>query len=501
MSAHLITRLIVCLAVALSPLAMAGACRAQSVVTYHNDPARSGNFILPALTWQRARSLHLDQAFQPRFAGHLYAQPLYWQPPGSATAMLIVATEDNGVHAIDARSGREIWSRSLGRPVPLSTQPCGNIDPLGITGTPVIDPATQSLYVAAMTGDASGAHHRVFALSLRDGSVLPGWPIDVAEALAAMGQRFNTRAQNQRSALAILAGRVYVPYGGHFGDCGDYRGWVIGIRLSDPRDIVTWSTRGRGGGIWAPGGASSDGSSLFVATGNTLGASAWADGEAIFRLTPDLAHSDRPQDFFAPTDWRALDARDADLGGTNPLPIDVPSSSGSEPLVLALGKDGRAYLLNRNNLGGIGGSLVSETVSTRPIRTAPAAYPAADGVLAAFQGEGAHCPAPRRDNNLTVMQIRAGSPPSLTTAWCGAFSGAGAPIVTTTDGRSNPIVWIVGAEGDERLHGYRGDSGEPLFTGGGPGEAMSGLRHFQTLLAAGDRLYVGADGRLYAFAF
>ena len=167
MSAHLITRLIVCLAVALSPLAMAGACRAQSVVTYHNDPARSGNFILPALTWECARSLHLYQAFQPRFAGHLYAQPLYWQPPGSATPMLIVATEDNGVHAIDARSGREIWSRSLGRPVPLSTQPCGNIDPLGITGTPVIDPATQSLYVAAMTGDASGAHHRIFSLSLR----------------------------------------------------------------------------------------------------------------------------------------------------------------------------------------------------------------------------------------------------------------------------------------------------------------------------------------------
>jgi hypothetical protein len=501
MSARLITRLIAWLAVALPLLAMAGACRAQAVVTYHNDPARSGNFILPALTWERARSLHLDPAFQPRFAGHLYAQPLYWQPPGSATAMLIVATEDNGVYAIDARSGREIWSRSLGRPVPLSTQPCGNIDPLGITGTPVIDAATQSLYVAAMVGDASGAHHRVFALSLRDGSLLPGWPIDVAEALAAMGQRFNTRAQNQRSALAILTGRVYVPYGGHFGDCGDYRGWVIGIRHSDPRDIVTWSTRARGGGIWAPGGASSDGRSLFVATGNTLGASAWADGEAVFRLTPDLARSDRPQDFFAPSDWRVLDERDADLGGTNPLPFDVPSPGGPQPLVLALGKDGRACLLNRNNLGGIGGSLVSETVSRRPIRTAPAAYPVGDTVFAAFQGEGAHCPTPRRDNNLTVLQIRAGSPPSLATAWCGGFSGAGAPIVTTTDGRSNPIVWIVGAEGDERLHGYRGDSGEPLFTGGGPGEAMSGLRHFQTLLAAGERLYVGADGRLYAFAF
>jgi hypothetical protein len=489
------------LSVALVLLAVSGHCRAQSVLTYHADPGRSGNFILPSLIWERARSLHLDPSFQPRFSGHLYAQPLYWQPPGSSAAMLIVATEDDGVHAIDPQSGNEIWTRSLGQPVALSTQPCGNIDPLGITGTPVIDQATQAVYVAAMVGDAAGAHHRIFALSLKDGSPLPGWPVDVADALAALGQRFDTRVQNQRGALAILDGRVYVPYGGYFGDCGNYRGWVVGIRLNDPRDTVSWSTRGRGGGIWAPGGISSDRRSLFVATGNTIRVSAWSDGEAVFRLMPDLRHDESPQNFFAPADWQALDNYDADLGGTNPMPLDVPSAGGPEPLILALGKDARAYILNRNNLGGIGGSLVSANVSMRAIRTAPAAYPAADGVFVAFRGEGSHCPAPSRDNNLTVLQIRAGSPPSLATAWCGAFSGAGAPIVTTTDGRSNPIVWILGAEGDGRLHGYRGDTGEPLFTGGGSGETMSGLRHFQTLLAAGDRLYVGADGRLYAFSF
>src|SRR5215469_6665553 len=101
------------LAVALPLLAIPGACRAQSVLAYHNDPARTGNFVLPSLTWERARSLHLDPGFQPRFAGHLYAQPLYWQAPGSSAAMLVVATEDDGVHAFDARSGNEIWMRSL----------------------------------------------------------------------------------------------------------------------------------------------------------------------------------------------------------------------------------------------------------------------------------------------------------------------------------------------------------------------------------------------------
>src|SRR5712671_3352861 len=315
----------------LPALAIGGHCHAQSVLGYHGSPDRSGNFIVPALDWERARLLHLDPSFHPQFPGHLYAQPLYWQPPGSASGMLIVATENDDVHAIDAKSGSQVWTRSLGRPVALSTQPCGNIDPLGITGTPVIDEATQAVYLAAMVGDASGAHHRVFALSLKDGAPLPGWPIDVAEALAARGQHFNTRFQNQRGALAILDGRVFVPYGGHIGDCGDYHGWILGVSLRVARDIVSWSTRGRGGGIWAPGGISSDGRALFVATGNTFGATTWSDGEAVFRLMPDLRHAERPQDFFAPSDWRALDERDADLGGANPLSLEV----GSKPLLLA----------------------------------------------------------------------------------------------------------------------------------------------------------------------
>ena len=114
---------------------------------------------------------------------------------------------------------------------------------------------------------------------------------------------------------------------------------------------------------------------------------------------------------------------------------------------------------------------------------------------------GAHCPAPGRGDALTVLEIRAGSPPALATAWCGALSGRGSPVVTTTDGHSDPVVWMLGAEGDNRLHGFRGDTGEPVFDGGGPGDRMSGLHHFQDLLPAGGRLYVGADDRLYAFSF
>jgi len=464
---------------------------AESVPAYHGHANRSGNFTTPELTWEHARALRFDAGFMPHFEGHLYAQPLYWRPPGAAAGVLIVASESNVVTAIDAASGNTVWTRALGRPAPLSAFGCGNIDPLGITGTPVIDEVGATLYLDAMVADTGGPRHRIFALSLKDGAPLPGWPIDVADVLRTKSESFDSRVQNQRGALTILNGTLYVPYGGFYGDCGDYHGWVVGVPLGDPQRVAAWRTRGRGGGIWAPGGIASDGISLYVATGNTVGARDWADGEAVFRLAPDLHHSERNSDFFAASDWRALDTRDADLGGTNPLPLDLP---GGPPVVLALGKDEKAYLLDRSNLGGFGGSLVTERVSTYPIRTAPAAYRAADAMLVAFQGHGAPCPS-GQGGDLTVLRIAASPRPALAAAWCGAVSGAGSPIVTTTDGTANPIVWMLGAEGDNRLHGFRGDTGERLFAS----PPLVGLRHFQTLIAADDRLFVGADGRLYAF--
>ena len=242
--------------------------------------------------------------------------------------------------------------------------------------------------------------------------------------------------------------------------------------------------------------SSTDGTSLFGATGNTFGARTWSDGEAVIRLAPDL-HRPTINGISSPlSDWEALDARDADLGGSNPLPLEV--SGGGPPLILALGKDRKAYLLDRNNLGGIGGQLAVETVSERSIITAPATYPATDGIFVALQGEGIHCPTQAR-GLLTEDIAGPGLPSAITTAWCASVRGRGAPIVTTTDGHSNLIVWVLGAEGDNQLHGFRGDTGEPLFTG--PQRAMSGLRHFQTLIATEDRLYVAADGNIYAFRF
>lgn len=455
-----------------------------SISTYHASPGRSGNFIVPGLTYDRARTLHADSNFHAQFAGHVYAQPLYWR------GNLIAVTEDDTVEAIDAGTGREAWRRALGTPVPRGALQCGDIDPLGITGTPVIDEANGTIYLDAAVMAANAPRHEVFALSLANGAMLPGWPVDVATALAGKGANFIARDQNERGALTILGNRVYVPYSGHFGDCGDYRGWVVGVAVNNPKDVIGWSTAARGGGIWAPGGVVTDGRSLFVATGNTFGASNWSDGEAVIRLSPELSFSRRPQDYFAPADWHALDQRDLDLGGSNPVLFDA----GGRALLLALGKDGNAYLLDRNNLGGIGGAVAQIAASTGAIRTGAAVFPTAGGAFVAFQGNGAQC---SNHGDLTVLKVTAEPKPSMTTAWCGESNGRGSPIVTTTDGHSNPIVWTVGAEGDGRLRGFNGETGALLFNGG----AMAGTRRFQTLIATPGRLYVAADGRIYAFAF
>jgi hypothetical protein len=486
--------LIAC-ALAVAPVFSAAAEADQSVLTYHGSLDRAGRYVVPQLTYERARGLHLDASFHAVFHGEVYAQPLFWRPPGSGAGVLIVATEEDEVYALDARSGAEIWKRTLGEPVPRSALPCGNISRLGVTGAPVIDAARATLYLDAAVMRANGPRHEIYALSLANGSIEPGWPVDVATAL---GGSFVPALQNQRGALALFEGKVFVPFSGHWGDCGAYHGYVVGVSESEPGRVSSFSTRARGGGIWAQGGITGDGKSLFAATGNTFRAIFWSDGEAVLRLGPDLARPDEPRDYFAPSDWRILDFRDLDLGGTAPILLDAGTANGARKLILTIGKNGYAYLLDRDNLGGVGGALASARVTTNIAITSPAVWSAGDRVFVALQGDGASCPADKPGPGLIGLRIYAEPAPAVETAWCGAVEGNGSPIVTTTDGHSDPIVLVVGAQGDNRLHAFHGDTGEPLAS---PPEQMRGLHHFQTLIATNDRLYVAADGTVYAFGF
>ncbi len=397
------------------------------------------------------------------------------------------------VYGLNAATGTVVWSKTLGAPTPRSDLPCGNIDPLGVTGTPIVDPATRTLYLDGMIDVSGVPHHRVFALDADTGAIRAGWPVDVDTAVSG----FSSPVQNERGALALLGGVVYVPYGGHYGDCGDYHGWVVGISTSDPTQVKAWATPARGGGMWAVGGIAVGGTHLYAATGNTFGVTTWSGGEAILRLGAGPTFGNTAADYFAPTNWHQLDSGDVDIGGSGPVLFDDPASTPSH-LTIALGKNGVAYLLDRDALGGVGGELAQKTVASDQIIQAATAYHTAQGTYVAFRGTGVGCPGGQY-GSLTALKIASGSPPSFNVAWCAPSGGRGSPIFTTTGGGADPIVWIVGAEGDERLHGYDGDTGAVVYDGGGAGDAMGTVHRFQTPIVAGGRIYVGGNGAVYAF--
>ena len=482
---------------ALCVLVSAGAARAGEVLTYHASNNRHGLYVVPGLTFAAAASVTRDTAFSATVTGDVYAQPLYWQPKGTKTAELIVATESNVVYALNASTGAVIWQRQL--PAAISSGlPCGDISPEGITGTPVIDAATGTLYLNSQTAASGSAQHALYALSLADGSILSGWPINVQSALKTAGVTFTPPQQGERSGLLFFNGALYAAYGGRDGDCNPYHGTIVQINPATQALAGNWETRAEGGGIWSQGGISSDGTYLYATTGNTFNANnVWSDGEAIIRLLPGLAHSTSTKNFYAPANWQSLDNSDLDLGGTEALPLYVDkTTSGQLPRLIALGKDGNAYLVSRTNLGGIGGPAAIKQISNTVLITAPAVYETASLTLLALTNfNGIECAGQK---GLQVLQLLSTGANQIIPKWCAALNGEGSPIITTTDGTANPIVWAVGAEGDNLLHGFNAVTGVAVYTGT---TALSGLHRFQTLIAAGGKLYVAGDNRVYAFTF
>jgi len=473
------------------------AAASANVITYHNSNLRHGAYIVHNLTLAAAANVHRDTNFNATVSGNIHAQPLFWKPQGSNSGYVIVATENNAVYALNDATGAVVWQQQLPASVPKDAMPCGNIDPAGITGTPVIDPSAGVLYLDALITTDNGPRHMLYALSLADGSVLPNWPLDVQAAVTGQGGTFSSDVQGERSALLFFNDKLYVNYAGRAGDCGNYRGTVIEVNTAPPAIAANWQTRQRGGGIWAQGGIAGDGVSLFVTTGNTFHASGWSDGEAIIRLRAGLAHSTKTRDYYTPANWEALDGTDKDLGSTEALPITVAADGGTRVgRLIAFGKDGVAYLVDRRKLGGVGGEIATLPVASVPIRTAPAVYQTSSQTMVAFtSGGGGGC----SGKNITMLNVAASGANPLSVAWCANFNGAGAPIITTSDGSADAIVWAVGAEGDKLLHGYNAQTGQSVFTDTGP--AMNGLHRFQTIIATQSRFYVAADNTVYAFAF
>ena len=469
---------------------------AQNVVTYHNTYWRHGGYVVPGLTTAAAATLTLDSSFTGAVTGQVYAQPLYYEPGGGKPNLVLVFTETNQVTALNATTGAVVWQQNgLPQANQNGNAPCGDISPEGITGTPVIDPVAKVVYFDAVI--ATGAAHKIYALSLADGSIVSGWPIDVATGVTALGGAFANAAQGQRGAALFLNGALYIGFGGKAGDCGSYHGTVVEVAPATHKIAAYWSTTANGGGIWSQASLSSDGKFIYASTGNTIGASAWSRGEAIIRLTAGLANHSNTADYFAPADWQTLDGEDLDLGGTGGMPLSVHlTAAKTVPRLIEFGKDGNAYLMNRSNLGGIGGELNVTPASKTQIKTAPVTYTlGATTMVAFFSQSGIEC----SGRSVTAIAVAGSGTAPLTTKWCTPVtSNDTAPIVTTSDAAGdNPIIWVVDAEGDNVLHALNASTGAILYSG----PAMTGLHHFQTLIAAGGHLYVAADNRVYAYSF
>jgi polyvinyl alcohol dehydrogenase (cytochrome) len=293
--------------------------------TYHHDNARTGVAagLSPLGTLRRA--------WQTRLDGAVYGQPLV------IGEKVIAATENDMVYALAAEDGHVLWSASLGKPVPGSELACGNIDPLGITGTPAYDQDSGLVFVVAET---QGGRHTLAGVDLASGAVV------LRRALPP--PRGEEIAHQQRAALTVLDGWVYVAYGGHFGDCGDYIGSVVAAPTTGTGPLRGYAVpTPREGGIWAPGGAVVHHGQLLYAVGNGESTQDYDHSDAVLALTPQLTLADS----FSPARWATDNANDLDLGSMSPAVVD--------DRVLTVGKSGDGYLLDAARLGGVGGQLTS----------------------------------------------------------------------------------------------------------------------------------------------
>jgi hypothetical protein len=437
-----------------------------------------------------------DTAFMANFTGSMWASPVYLENGPNGKGVFFAVTTGNDVFALDETTGAVVWMKNIGSSPTANGVNCGSIHPLGILSTPVIDAAKRTIYVAGAIGTNMINSHQVHALSVDDGTEKTGWPVDVTGTLA-----FTAPAANQRSALSLVNGILYVAYGGHVGDCGDYRGRVVAINTADPTQVAGWATGGQGEAIWAAGGMASDGTSVFAATGNnTARVTTHADSEEVVRISGMATFTRSNQNLFFPSRWNAMDGNDADVGSSNPVYVTIAGATPSNVLV-APSKDGHLYLLDAANLGGSTAlaDFVVSSGASMAIWTAPTAYQTATGGMhVALQiGSGPMCPGNVTGRVVMSVSLSAASPPKPTVTWCAAMGGNTntSPISTTTDGKTDALVWIVN---NGTLNAFDGDTGAVVYNGAG--SSCTNVRQWTSPIAVKGRIVVGGDGHLCSWS-
>ena len=407
------------------------------------------------------------QLFQTPLDGQIYAQPLL------ANGALLVVTETNHIYTLDPVTGGILYQRTLESPWNASELGCPDLTPtLGITGTPVIDPSDPSHvtayfvtkgYQSGTSGPVGSWMHAVDIPTLAE---RPGFPVQIqGSADNQTGVTFDAKYQIQRPGMLMLGDTIYATYAGHC-DFGTYQGWVVGVS-SGGAIRAMWSAAAQfpGAGIWQSGGGPmSDGPGTFiVATGNgdvvktptpgkpppTVLAQAWV------RLQVQGNGKLQATDFFAPSDADTLNTWDADFGSGGP--VGLPDSFGTPSiphLGVAAGKQGFVYLLNRDDLGGLGqgpsgGDKVVQRIGPYGgVWSRPAVWPGNGGwVYYPSASGGTTASGSTGTFNVFKAGVDGQGKPTLSrvaTATDAFGFGSSAPVVTsngTADGSA--LVWVV----------------------------------------------------------
>lgn len=427
------------------PGAASGAHPAAAWPTFDVNAARTGvaTGVRPAGALGIRWSAHLD--------GAVYGQPLV------VGDMVIAATENDTVYALDSSTGKTVWSRHLGTPVPQGDQHgCGDIFPLGITGTPVYDQSDGIVYAVA---EETGYAFVLYGLSVSDGTVRVDRPISLATGHNQPGY------DQQRPALTIDDGRVYASFGGLAGDCGPYVGSVVGIPLSGKGSQVSFSTpTTREGAVWGTGGpvVAPDGD-MWISIGNGAAESpgdTYDGSDSVTELTPGLLRAG----FFAPSTWADDNANDLDLGSTQPV-----LAAGNSAFIV--GKRGVGYLLSSTSLGGVGSQLASLPVCK---------------AFGAAAVSGSVIYEPCNGGPITAVSVSAASR-QIRVLWRGPSGTNGSPVA------GGGAVWVTeyGKSGNGTLYELDPATGKARYSI--PLDAP--LPHFSSLSVAGSSAYVSTlDG-------
>jgi uncharacterized protein (TIGR03437 family) len=483
-----------------------------SVLTYHNDLARTGqNLNETLLTPASVSSGRFGRLFTYAVDGQVYAQPLY--VPGvfilgkGIHNVVLVATEHDSVYAFDAdnRLAAPLWHVSFLDPAAGVTAAsaadleCGSIIPeVGITATPVIDLASGTLYVVAMTAEPSidGYMHRLHALDVATGAEKPGSPVEIHASVPGQGDgnatvQFLPGLYKERAGLLLLNGVVYTAWASHC-DAGNYHGWIIGYDQSTLQqaavytDTPNWSE----GSFWQGGAApaaDANGNMYVVSANGTFDVNMGGSDLAESVLKLSTVNGLSVADYFTPYNADELSLKDIDFGSSGALLLPEGTGGSAHPRLLVSGsKSGSVYLLDRDNLGhfqaeGNGQIVQSLMGAVGPLFGIPAYFnntlyfSAAHDQVKAFSFQ---------DGLLSVLPVSESS---------ATLSGLGSVPSISANGARNGILWTI--ESTAQLHAYdAADLGNQLNQA-----SVTSFVKFSTPTIANGKVYVGTLNSLDVF--